>query len=742
MDVKKYSISDVLSKNNTSFYIPPFQRAYAWRHQEVERFFSDISHIIDSERNNEEQDKREHFFGVLVFKTEKLGFSSREVVVDGQQRLTTTLLMLIALRDSINDIGSKTEIENSFLKNSASTFGDKIKLKQVTSDWNAYRALIMNTAQIPAKVTDVYNWFFSKIEEKDYTFAEYATALSRLNVACVFLDEKPYKGEDPQIIFETLNSLGKPLEFADLIRNFILLGMDSDNQTEIFDKTWHPKIEEVLRENSSHFFRDYLQYKNSTYLKIVNENNTKELYAYFTDFVENKFDNDRQALVCDICRFAPWYKWITEANPNVAISSNANNNKTIIELLRNIFHVIKANAFKPLVLGFLEYHQDGIDGKKLSDDRLIDALTVIRTYLIRRRILRLTQGENKGIARLCNEIYSNESLLLNTTAELFGLLSKVAYRLRIPNDSEINAELRRIDFYNGLSKYSKLILGKIEEYISKVSVDFRDKKITIEHVMPQSVERDDTWKSEIGDDWESVHKSYVHNVGNLILTEFNSEMGNKPLADKKEKLSKSNLLYRNDVLSRTTWNQNDIIAHQSEMVERFLAAFPLPRHMQDANNWDAKIQTTQDVFSPLDDEASDIATNRKPKAIIIDDELFEVKTWQDVYLSFLRWLNENKPIVFDKILDQKEGVFFSSHSLIASRQVLATIVEISPEMKRRYKRLSDGIIYSTLPEDDTGNQIFVFINQSAEYLVWRIRQAMILADMDEEAMVIELQAQR
>jgi len=537
MKVENKSIHHILSMNSTSFYIPPFQRAYAWGNHEIDRYFSDISHIVDSERDDTQRDKLEHFFGVLVFKPETDGFASREVVVDGQQRLTTTLLLLIALRDCESDEEKRLKIENMYLKNSESTYEDKIKLKQVTSDWDAYKALIRKDEQLPSKVTDGYNRFLIKVRNSNYTSEDYVKALSRLNVACVFLDERAHKGEDPQIIFETLNSLGKPLLFADLIRNYVLLGMATEMQTKVFEDVWHPNVEDSLRENTSDFFRDFMQYKESKSYKVVSNNNTKELYAFFKEFIKEHFEDNKQSFIDDIVRYVPMYRWIVEVNQAVIISTNAEKNKVLIELLRNIFHDIRAVAFRPLVLGLLEYHQYGSSGKRLSDDQLVEALKVIRTYLIRRRVMRLTQGENRDIVKLCNDIRGNERLLIDAGAELFKLLSMGAFNLRLPNDSDIEAELKRTDFYNGLNKYSKFILGKIEEHRTKVSVDFRDSKITIEHVLPQTI--DDNWKRELGDDWETIHKKYLHNIGNLILTEFNSEMGRKPLKDKKEKLSSS-----------------------------------------------------------------------------------------------------------------------------------------------------------------------------------------------------------
>ncbi len=145
MKTESHSINDVLAKNATSFFIPPFQRAYAWGRPEIERYFSDISRIIESEMDSKQHDKLEHFFGTVVIKEEKAGFANKSVVVDGQQRLTTTLIFLIALRDSETDPIKQDFINQNYLTNNSSSFQDKIKLKQVTKDWDAYKALVNKT---------------------------------------------------------------------------------------------------------------------------------------------------------------------------------------------------------------------------------------------------------------------------------------------------------------------------------------------------------------------------------------------------------------------------------------------------------------------------------------------------------------------------------------------------------------------------------------------------------------------
>jgi len=732
MKTESHSINDVLAKNATSFFIPPFQRAYAWGRPEIERYFSDISRIIESELDNKQHDKLEHFFGTVVIKEEKAGFANKSVVVDGQQRLTTTLIFLIALRDSEIDQVTKDFINQNYLTNNASSFQDKIKLKQVTKDWDSYRALVNKKEPNPGVISIAYNLLKKLINEKkrlnsQVGFEQYIIAIQRMNVAVIFLDERPFKGEDPQIIFETLNSLGKPLTLSDLVRNFVLLNMESDKQSDIYEKIWHPKIEEILYVNTSKFFRDYLQYKTASSLKVVSDNNTKELYQQFKDFVDAEFDSHSD-FIKDIVRFVKCYKWIITEVVNDTISSNNSNDIIIKELLRNIFHDIKAEAFKPFVLGLLEYHQYTVNNIKLSDETLISTLQSIRTYLIRRRILGLTQGENKNIVTLSKKIES----ISNGTTSMLELLTTMFYRLRLPNDNEMKNTLTSMNFYEGLKQYSKLILGKIEEHNTKVAVDFRNKKVTIEHIMPQTLE--DSWKVELGEHFSEIHKTYLHNIGNIILTEFNSEIGNKSFEEKKRKLATSSLNYRLDVINRNTWNEDSIKEHQINMVKWFLSTFPLPQEFKEKANWNTqKIENTS--FSPLDSDAGESAEGNKPVELIINEDVIKVKTWQDVFIKFLKYLKDNPAYDFEFILDNQTELFRRDETIIKWSS-LKELIDAKVDLSSRFKTFS-GKVWDKEKElnDDL---LFVHINISASACMSRIGNVMQKFNMAENSVEIRL----
>ncbi len=718
MKTESHSIDEVLAKNATSFFIPPFQRAYAWGKTEIERYFFDMSRIINSEIDKESHDKLEHFFGTIVVKEEKVGFANRSIVVDGQQRLTTTLIFLIALRDLESDETSRDLITQTYLTNNASTFQDKIKLKQVTSDWEAFRALVNKTEAKQGIVNNAYLIFSQLIKEnkriKPYIKLEhYLTALHRMNVAVIFLDERPFKGEDPQIIFETLNSLGKPLSLSDLVRNFVLLNMSSEEQSSIYETIWHPRIESVLDDNSSKFFRDYLQYKTASSIKVVSDNNTKEVYQLFKSFVNECFDGHK-TFISDIVRFVDWYKWIISEVVTDRISSDPINDRKIKELIRNIFHDIKSEAFKPFVLGLLEYHQDKAKTVNLGDDMLISILKTIRTYLIRRRILGLGQGENKNMVLFSTRIEE----LANSNVSMFDLLSNMFYSLRLPNDIEMKNELLILNFYEELKQYSKFILGKIEEYKAKVSVDFRNPKITIEHIMPQKLNT--LWESELGENFAEIHKKYLHNIGNLILTEFNSEMGAKSFAEKKEKLSTSSLNFRLDIVKNEVWNEESIREHQFNMISWLLETFPLPGVFRETDNWNTNLIDSK-IFSPLDSDAGDIAEGKKPVDIIIDNTKIKTPTWQDVFIKFLRYYKEKPDFDFEFIIENQFELFRRENT-ISKWTNLKDLVENNSDLRNRYKTF-DSKMWSDV-KNLTDDTIFIHVNISATACLARIANVM------------------
>ena len=225
--------------------------------------------------------------------------------------------------------------------------------------------------------------------------------------------------------------------------------MPSDQQTTIYDGVWQPKIEqplcEVGEEYTSKFFRDYLQCKNKKSYKVVSDNNTKELYYQFKEFVERTFDSKKD-FIRDIESYVPCYLNIVEPKYYTPVSPNKEDDQTIKELLHNIFHDISSEAFKPFVLELLHMRQSSNPNTTICDTLLIESLESIRTYLIRRRVVKLTQAENKNIPTLTFYLPA----IASGETSLIKILSNLFYRLRLPNDKEIRETLERLAFYLSL----------------------------------------------------------------------------------------------------------------------------------------------------------------------------------------------------------------------------------------------------------------------------------------------------
>lgn len=726
MNVQSSNLRDLVAQNVTSFFIPPYQRAYAWRSAEIARFFGDLCRIIESELDEECRDKLEHFFGTLVIKNEPVGIAgTRTIIIDGQQRVTTALVLLMAVRDLLSDQTSREQITDTYLVSPSSTFEDKIKLKQVTRDWDAYRALVLGHPMIPGAVTEAYKTFRRLLTDycagdERVTPKHFIMALGRVNVAVIILDERAYKGEDPQIIFETLNSLGRPLTFSDLIRNFILLNMDSHRQTGAYEKIWYPRIEEPLGVRTSAFLRDYLQLKLATSLKSISDSNTKELYQQFKDYVAES-ESSRDELIADLVDYIDCYRFIIDPDFTRSVSTDPR----VKELTRNIFQDIGTEAFKPFVLGLLYHHCHAGH----NEAQLISLLTTIRTYLIRRRVFKLTQGENKAFPRFCDrieEVYSGKISLID-------LLSSQMYRLRMPNDVETRSMLEGLNFYKELASYAKLILGKIEEHRAKVAVDFRDPKITIEHIMPQTITT--AWRGELGEDADEIHARYLHNIGNLILTEFNVEMSNTSFENKKKRLVSSSLAYRLDIMDKERWTLESILSHQKVMIDAFIDTFPLPEQYQKTENWKRISQVITD-FSPLESGINRLLAGEKPVSIRLDDVTAPVHSWQEVFLHFIKLVTRERTTL-QHLRENQRRLYGRADALLTWEELR----QIPGLIQKGYHKNYAGE-YAFQASDPAQDDVFVHINISSNTCILRIAKTMEDLHMSKDSVTVTIQEKR
>ena len=394
----------------------------------------------------------------------------------------------------------------------------------------------------------------------------------------VSIELDPLKqGENPQEIFESMNSIGKPLSLADLVRNYVLLGLLPKKQDEYYKRYWL-YIEQRLPGSVSDFIRDYMQaYSQKSYAKATDKN-YKLLYAEFKSLFSETLDSegntvpyDVKALFEDLDKYSKIYQFI--------ISDYSSGNSRIDGILRDL-RILKVTTSYSFLMTLLSHWKDG----KFTDDETISMLEAFFTYCLRRRITGETNAENKNMPTLSRKI----ELLVNSSdkkTKMFDILSDMEKNCRLPNDIELTQRLREMNFFN--FSYCKFILALIEEELTKSRPNMDEKNLQTEHILPQKI-KGTAWEEELGPNAEELHSMYVNRIGNLTLIRHNQELGNKLFIDKK-------CIYNNNagmqivktmITDKSTWGVREIEDRGDWLINELLTkVIPIPENRRKTNNF-------------------------------------------------------------------------------------------------------------------------------------------------------------
>lgn len=611
---------DMLSNNDVTFFVPPYQRNYEWTKEQCETFFDDI---VKTYAKNLSGHKTEHFFGsITYFQTEKpFGQTKELVLIDGQQRITTTMLFLCAVRDMTTDETLKAFINNKYLRNVNAKDEDneyKIKLKQVETDWSVYVHLILqNQLTDKEQMTTIYknyNYFIYRLTQ--FERHEKAPAhlidlgLNKFSVISIELQPDRNEWENPQEVFESMNSLGKPLSLADLVRNYLLLGLDGKTQEHLYKEHWL-HIEQTLPGQVSNYIRDFMQWHSRASYKKATEANYKELYRIFKEIFS---DLNAETVMKKLSSCADLYAYI--------LPGGRTKHMDIDYELKDLQFLRVSTAYS-FFMALLYKWRNG----EFIDDDIISILHVFKIYIIRRRILGLVQAENKAFPLYVNYLEQLKNAPDKRKA-MFDILIQQENRLRLPNDIELGRYLETANFYN--LQYCRFILSLIEEKITKNRP--MDEKMQIEHIMPQTLNND--WKEELGSDYEAIHQEYVNTIGNLTLIRHNQELGNKPFSYKKAIYeNKAGLqITRKEVTNRKKWNKTSITNRAKWIINYLLTeVVPIPEKIRRTNNFNIK-ENRGLSFVELQLIGETINFNPDPSItakVISDKEVeFEGKRWK------------------------------------------------------------------------------------------------------------------
>ncbi len=568
----------MLSNNDVTFFIPPYQRNYEWTDEQCKVFFEDVKKTCEL---NLAGTNAEHFFGsITFFQTEAVfGQPNKLVLIDGQQRITTTMLFLVALRDIMTDKNVKSFIDSKYLKNN-NVQGDveyKIKLKQVETDWVAYKKIILDQdltdKEKNSAVYHNYEYFFNKLSDYQKEGGDLSKivekGLNRFSVITIQLEPDKNAWENPQEIFESMNSLGKPLSLADLVRNYLLLGLDPDTQSDLYSRYWL-HIEQMIPGKVSDFIRDFMQaHEKKSFVKST-ESNYKVLYSTFKRIFDRE---DPKVLLKDLSDNATVYSYII---------TGSNSGESIIDReLKdlNIMGITTAYSFFMVLLREWK-------SKKFTALNIADILDAFKMYCLRRRILAVTSAENKNFPLLVNHI-DKLAAADDKRLKMFEILANQENNLRLPNDIEMRRYLETMNFGN--FKYAKFCLALVEEKLTKSRPDLTDKKLQLEHIMPQTL--NDEWRTALGPDHEAIHQEFVNTIGNLTLIRHNQELGNKPFIDKKNVYENNSGLQiaKTCITNQDHWGKDTIKARESWIIDYLLNdVLPIPDKMRRTNNFKIK----------------------------------------------------------------------------------------------------------------------------------------------------------
>ncbi len=575
---QEQKLLSMLSNNDVTFFIPPYQRNYEWNEEQCKVLLDDIVKTYESNRKGT---KAEHFFGsITFFQTEAaFGQPNKLVLIDGQQRVTTTMLFLVALRDILKDENIVAYIDKKYLRNEnvADDTEYKIKLKQVETDWEAYKNIILGDELTEKEKNSAvyrnYKYFtsrFGELQNEGYDLGSLIeNGLDKFSVITIQLQPDKNPWENPQEIFESMNSLGKPLSLADLVRNYLLLGLDADTQSFLYIQYWL-HIEKAIPGKVSMFIRDYMQaHETHPYLRAT-ESNYKELYRLFKKIFEN---SNAKELLKDLSESATIYSYITE--------DVSTGNKNIDSVIRDLNTLNVSTAYSFFLALLKEWKQNNF-----TDKDIVDILDVFKIYCMRRRIIGLSGAENKNFPLLAGKIND----LKKTTDKrktMFEILAKQESNLRLPNDIEVSRFMETMNFYN--FKYCKFYLSLVEESITRSRPDQSDEKLQIEHIMPKTL--NDAWRDYLGADCEAMHQELVNTIGNLTLIRHNQELGQKLFNEKKETYENNAGLQiaKTEIIDKAVWNGDTIQSRTRWLIKYLLDnVLAIPESMRITNNFNQK----------------------------------------------------------------------------------------------------------------------------------------------------------
>ena len=611
MDAHKlWMLRDFIGTNKVLFRIPVYQRNYDWSESNCNRLLDDIYGIMQS------GDK--HFLGTIVFMAAKSGgFALQEyIIIDGQQRLTTLMLILKALSVVAESVGDDCyhEIEEQYLHNKYCDEEFKVKLKPIKSDNNQFLLLLEDKLDEMDEDTHIYHNFmlckerFERWAEKGINPSQVLDALTKLEIVEIVLT----KGEDdPQVIFESINSTGLELSNADLIRNYLL--MNADDQEKLYENYWL-YIEKTLRNkmdysNLDAFFMQYIVYKTS---KPVN---SRQLYNSFVKLFKDS-GYSQESILKELRYYAEIFGAFVYGSDKYSDRIN--------KLLYRLRVLNQTTCYPFLLHVFDDYHQGVI-----TEETVEKILQFILAYLLRRMVCGVPSNTLRGLfTYLYNRIFKVASNKQKYYETLNKFLFTVSSKDVIPSAAEFERALQKANIY-GNNALCRFLLLDIENGDGKEILQAEN--LTIEHIMPQTLSAD----------WSHIrpeeHEEYLHTLGNLSVTGYNSELSNKSFVEKQDIIRENSkaVVLNSDVLDKESWSVADIQARAKRLAGIVLTRYKIDRVLDDSIEFEYIETLTLDNY--------DEVTGKKLVSFKLFGETYRQNKYALMLLDVIKLLDKKIP---------------------------------------------------------------------------------------------------
>lgn len=603
MRAEDEKLIDLMFDNKRQYQIPVYQRNYDWKKDNCLTLFNDALSAYDNEKS--------HFLGTIVqVQMDEENGIRHYIIIDGQQRTTTIYLLLKALHDSATNKDVKKELQGLLFNNSDSREYNKaekrkLKLKPIKSDNEQFILLMNDKKDEMNKSSNIYaNYaYFLELIEKNkekYSIKNILYGIKKFQI--VMISVRPPE-DDPQLIFERINSTGVDLSLSDLIRNYLL--MTDANMDELYEEYWVP-LEARLEGKITDFFNTYLLFK-------VNDAKEKDAYQVFKKHFEGV---DHEVILKELNRYSIFYN---------AFVGGKNSYSYEINCLLNGYRSIKQTTIYPFLFSIF----DDFENKIIEEKDVIEILTFFLNYTIRRLVTEVGSNSLRGLYKtMYKRVFRNDDKS-NYVLRIFDFMANIpSTKDIIPSDTAFIDGLLNKPLYQK-THVARYLLSILENGIitAKEHVDIND-KITIEHVMPQNENAD--WRKEIGEDYDRIYQQYLHTLGNLTLTGFNSELSDLKFSEKVKKLKDSNtkFTYLNaDILDKETWNEETIKAHGDRLSKKLLEIFKLPNDFINARKNQSLISEKHYL-----EDGSDLSKT-KPTLFVLCGEQAEVDTYTNLFIK-------------------------------------------------------------------------------------------------------------